>query len=411
MIAENLLPRITSLELDNQRIFLRADLNVPLQNGIIAEEFRLQKILATLDYLLAKKCKITLATHLGRPTPAVRTQLMDASLSTRIIANWLNAHGYSIDHESDLLQAQEKSHQASGIITLLENLRFYTGEKEYNLTFAELLAGCADIYINDAFGLLHSNDTSVTLLAEQFAKNKKAAGLLMIDEIISLDKLKQDRQKPFVLIIGGSKITEKISFLEKLLTSNTVPITDILIGGAISYSFFTAKHNIELLSPHPFITSATLAGAKHCLMTAAEKKITVITPMDMIAREHDDTLSIVETTINPEKLLQLSLVDIGPKTIELYSKKLIEAKMIFSVGTMGKYEEKAASAGTKEIYQALAKSRAYRIIGGGDGVAAAHAFDIQNSVDFLSTGGSATLAFLGSNNPFEEFATLCALIQ
>lgn len=375
---------IKNLNLEKKRVFLRADLNVPIENNKIIQDYRLESILPTIDYIQKQGGKVVLTTHIGRPTPGNKANFFDANFSTKILADWLKDKGYSVDHEVDLLQAIEKSKEDFDQILLLENLRFFHGEKEVDYEFAQLLAQLADVYVNDAFGIIHRTDTSVTLLAEQFDAQNRAFGLLIEKEIEELTKLKENPEQPFVIALGGSKVKTKIKVLEQFLEQqDSRRVKTILTNGLIA----------QALKSTGFLEKAK------------DYNVNVITPVDVCVTSEtlDQPATVYDANKIPEDKV---IVDIGPKTIEMFKKEIGQAKTIFASGTMGMYEKAEYANGSREILQAIADSDAYSVVGGGDVVAAAHLFDLEKNMNFLSTGGGATLAFLASKNPQEELAAL-----
>ena len=394
---------IKDLDLKSKRVFLRADLNVPLKDKKILQDYRLKAILPTIDYIQKHGGKVILATHIGRPKAKDVTNYFDENLSTEILLNWFTKNGYKIKHEKDLLEAQIKSKEDFNEILLLENLRFFNGEqgsKEERLELAELLTQLADVYVNDAFGLIHRDDTSVTLLPEMFDSSQKAIGLLIEKEIKELDKLKHNPEKPFALVLGGAKIKDKIALLENFLKETDKKRVDsIIIGGAIAYTFLKAQgHEVG----KSLVENDFLEFAQNMLNLAKSKEVNILLPLDHLVSENN-SFKFHETSQIPQNGF---CVDIGPKTIELYKKEIEKAKTIFTNGTMGIYTKPETSNGSKEILQAIAQSNTYTVAGGGDCVAAAFQFNLQDKFDFLSTGGGATLAFLSTEKPEENLPGL-----
>ena len=226
-----ILPSIKALNLNKKRVFLRSDLNIPVHKNQILNDFKLKSALPTIDYILKDGGKIVLGTHIGRPEAQSKTHFYDDELSTQILMPWFEDRGYKIQYQPDLLQAQDQSHTNDSSILLLENLRFFNGEKEYNLNFAELLAATADFYVNDAFGLIHRGDTSVTLLAKQFDKNHRSFGFLIEKELENLEKIRNNTSQNFVLVLGGIKLKDKLPLLKKFIQNNDqVKPKSIIIG-------------------------------------------------------------------------------------------------------------------------------------------------------------------------------------
>lgn len=397
-----MLPSIQSLKIDGSRILLRADLNVPIKDKAIIQDYRLKAILPTIDHILARNGKVILIGHIGRPHP----QVFDENYSTKIIAQWLSDHGYQADHEIDLMNAVTKSHQQRDRILVVENLRFFQGERAVNDHFADLLSQLGDFYINDAFGCLHRTDTSVTLLAEKFSSEKRACGLLVEKEISQLSDLFEKAQHPFVMVLGGSKIDDKISTIKNFITQEADHrVTTILVGGLLAQAFLQAQtpgmRNTE-------IDDHSVNKARIILDLAEQYSVDVILPSDFLIIESD--LGVRPTSCSADALPTGSrCVDIGPTTVKDFCKHIAQSKTIFMNGTMGIYEYPVYASGTQQILQAIASEQIHSVIGGGDAVAAAFQSGYAEKVTFLSTGGGATLAFLAAHNPYRTLPGLKAL--
>ncbi len=349
---------LKDLDLKNKRVFLRADLNVPIDNKEIMQDYRLKGILPTIKYIQEHGGKVILATHIGRPEAAKETNYFDKKLSTQILIPWFEKNNFKIKLERDLIDAEAESHKDFDQILMLENLRFFNGEKgdvKERSRLAQLLYNTADIHINDAFGLTHRKDCSVTDLPKLFEPSKQGFGLLIEKEIKALNKLKEEAKQPFLLILGGNKIEDKIKILDNFLKQPKANrIQTILIGGKVDESF-----------------------VKDFLEFAKKEEINIFLPEDYIKIDGIP-------------------VDIGPKTIKTFENVIKTAKTIFVNGSMGIYEKPESAEGTKAILKAICASDAYTVAGGGDCVAAIYKFGLQDKFDFLSTGGGATLAYLGN---------------
>lgn len=360
---------LKELNLKGKRVFLRADLNVPLTSASVADkkilqDYRLEKILPTIDFIIKNGGKVILATHIGRPNPEKLTNYFDENLSTQILVPWFENKSYKVRYKIDLEKAKIYSHENFKEILLLENLRFFNGEQgtiQERETFALILKKLADVYVNDAFALAHRKDTSVTLLPKLF--KEKAIGLLVAQEITQLTKIKKNVKQPFMVIIGGNKIETKIPLLNSFIQNKQQRPSVIIIGGAVANIF---------LNENKKINKTEKKFAQDFLKLAQEKNIKILLPIDK------------------------SKNDIGPKTIDLFSQEINNAKTIFINGTMGIYEDIKSQGGTKEILTAIGKSNAFTIAGGGDCVAAIYKFNLEDKFNFLSTGGGATLAFLAN---------------
>lgn len=393
---------IKNLNLHKKRIFLRTDLNIPTEKKQILQDFKLKSALPTLDFILKNGGKVVLGTHIGRPDANAKTNFYDDELSTQILIPWFQDRGYNIEYEPDLLRAKTQSHLNHSSILLLENLRFFNGEKNYSLQFAELLAATADLYVNDAFGAIHREDTSVTLLVKQFAKQDRAFGLLIEQELQKLERIRNNTSQNFIIVIGGIKLKDKLPMLRNLIMNDqAVKPKSIIIGGALGLAFFK-----DLNIQSPVLDDATLKMAEQITQMAALNKINLLLPTDQIIVKGDEIKSL--------KIDQLSendnCVDVGPETIKSFSDEISSAEVIFCNGTMGIYTEPRSKVGTQQILEAVANSKAFKVIGGGDATAATCMFGLENKMDFLSTGGGATLKYLGCKDPGQEMPGLRAMI-
>jgi 3-phosphoglycerate kinase len=401
------IPQITSLDLKGKRIFLRADLNVPIKDGIIQQDHRLQAILPTIKYIKEKGGKIILATHIGRPKAQSQTNFFDEHLSTEILLQWFENKKYSIELEYDLKRAKEKSMENIETILLLENLRFYNGEQATNDEFAKMLAGLADIYINDAFGVMHRNNTSVSLLANHFESGAKSCGLLVVKEIEQLTRLTSNPEQPFTIVIGGNKISDKIAMLLQFLEQpNEQRIKSILVGGAIANTFLKSQnYNIGA----SLYEKNGLPIANRFLQKAAKYDVNIFLPVDVKATAPD--LPSPQSFMLGQIPENAKIIDIGLQTIQTFGKELGKAKTILVNGTMGIYEEPGGASGTMGILKAIPDKKVFSLVAGGDCVAAAHKFNCTENISFLSTGGGATLAFLSSQKPEETMPGLASLLK
>lgn len=401
---------IKDIDLKGKRVFLRADLNVSIKDGQIIDDFRLRQILPTINYIQENGGKVILATHIGQPDAHSRTNYFDEGLSTKIIQKWLEGAGYNVKYKIDLIKAEPFSHQDFDTILLLENLRFYNGEKgtpEERQKFAHLLKDLADIYINDAFALIHRNDCSITDLPKLFRPEDKVFGFLIEKEIQELNKIKNNPTRPFMVILGGNKVETKINLLNNFLNQDKNNRPDsIIIGGAIAYTFL-ASQGFDM--GKSIVEKDYIDFAKEFLEKAKDNNIKILLPVDHVANnnicdnKHCDKDAIAK--------------DIGPETIKLFSQEISKAKTIFINGSMGIYQEQVSRAGTKAILQAVTNpslrqgfggqvTNVYKIAGGGDCVAAVNMFNLQDKFNFLSTGGGATLAYLASKEPTKELPGL-----
>lgn len=396
-----MLQLITPEIVKNQRVFVRADLNVPTQNSAIIDDFRLRSLLPTLMILIKANAATVLATHWGNPTP----ESPDPALSTQHLVAWFKQHHIPIAFAATLEQAAQL--QAPGRIVLLENLRFFVGEKKQDTSFAQQLAKLADYYVTDAFGVLHRSDTSVSLLPLQFAPNHRLIGLLIAREMRHLDNLTTQPTQPFMLVLGGAKLDDKVPLITTFLEKPTAQrITSCMVGGLTALAFIKASgHNTGTT----LLESATVTHAATIMERALHKEVRIDIPSDVmiIESERGATPTVCAADAIP---VTATVVDIGPATIRQYLYNLTSAQTVFANGTMGIFEYPAYQQGTRAILQAIAAIKGYSVLGGGDTAAAAASCGLTASFGFVSSGGGATLAYLGSAHPLEQLPGLKALI-
>lgn len=378
--------KLNTADLYNKKVFLRADLNVPIKNGFILDDFKLSALKPTLDLLVSKSSIIVLGTHLGRPKGK-----KDNSLSTKPLADWLDNHGYTVKFAKDLQEAQELIKQSkSSSIVMLENLRFYSGEKNYSKEFAEELYNLApDYYINDAFGAIHREDTSIALLPKLYDLKNKSVGLLIEKEINGLSRIKDNPRPPFVLIMGGAKVKSKLPLIKELLNK----ATSILLLPPLVFTFLKAQNKEVGKS---LVEEDLVNETKKTIDKAKEKNVEILFPDDYL---------IAQDSISGELSYKDALdknsfgISIGPKTLEKYKQHIIarsNANTLFFNGTMGFLDRPETTKELKSLLQTVTQSDAYTVIGGGDSVAAVNIFGLAPAFDFISTGGGATLTYLSN---------------
>ena len=377
---------IEQFRLDDVRVFLRLDLNLPLnKDGSIADDTRLKAALPTISYALEKGAKLVLASHLGRP----KTEEDQKKLSMEVVGEALQKElGVEVflveDPASDTPKALLAGLKAKQVI-LLENLRFNPGEEKDSREFAQDLADYTDLYINDAFGASHRAHASIHALPQLV--EEKGIGLLMKKEIEMLERLRFHPDKPFVAVMGGAKVSDKIAVIERLMDS----VDSLIIGGAMAYTFLAAK-GISVGASR--VERDRVQFAKELLRRFETRGKELLLPVDHFASSSFENLSdlaLTTTAAIPEGKMGL---DIGPKTIEMYRACLMRAKTVFWNGPMGVFERKELSQGTFAVAQAIAESEAVSVVGGGDSAAAAHASGFAERFTHISTGGGASLEFL-----------------
>ena len=377
-------------------VLMRVDFNVPLSaDKTVADDTRIKAALPTINHFRELGAKVVLCSHLGRPKGT-----KNQKFSLEPVAEYLS---HSIEDSVLFCDTMEEPNTLTremnnGQIMLLENLRFYPGEKNNEAKFAEKLSLCADYYINDAFGVVHRKHASVSALASHFSNTEKAAvGFLIEKEYSALNKVLEPWPGPMVAILGGSKVSDKIVMIENF----TRYCKDILIGGAMAYTFLAAKGEKVGSSR---IEKDKLAIAKEVLDTCEKRGVTLHLPSDhIVAAEFSEDAEGTETEEIGEGLMGL---DIGSQTRERYREIISSAACVFWNGPMGVFEWENFSQGTRSIAQALNDCDGYTIVGGGDSAAAVNQMNLTENISHISTGGGASLALLeGRELPGLKFVT------
>ena len=373
---------VADLDVAGKRVFLRADLNVPLADKRIGDTTRIDATLPTIRFVLEHGGQPVIASHLGRPKGQRRPELSLAPVAEYI--------GRALGRRAALApdcvgEATERLVTATADPVVLENLRFHPEEEENDPAFARQLARLADVYVNDAFGAAHRAHASTVGIAKHF--REKAAGLLLEREVEVLSKLLHAPEAPFVAVLGGAKVSDKIAVIEHLLGR----VQGFCIGGAMAYTFLRAQGKPVGRSR---VEEDKLGVAREALARAAAKGVRVLLPVDHLAADRPEAgarTAVVPADDFPPELLG---VDIGPATTEAFSAEIARARTVFWNGPMGIFEVEAFGRGTLAVAQALAAARGTTVVGGGDSIAAlAHAGALA-SVTHVSTGGGASLEFL-----------------
>jgi phosphoglycerate kinase len=385
-------PTFSSWNMHNKRIFLRADLNVPLSHGKIDNDFRLKSILPTIDYILKKQGSIVLATHIGRP------QDREPELSTQLLVPWFKQHGYNIQFIQNISAISHLAITPKEIL-LLENLRFFPGEENGDIFFAKELARTAHYYINDAFGTIHEHACSTTVLPYEFPENKRSIGLLIEKELQAFAAITENPAHPFLAILGGGKIKDKIPLIESLLQKTD----SIALCPAICFSFLKAFGKPTGKS---LVDDTMLDTCKKIILEAERSGISCIFPVDYQVSHNSfkDSLSVISADNFAENAIGIS---VGPQTVEIISQKIKHAKTVFFNCAMGFSERPETQQSSQDIIDAMAQSSAKTIIAGGDSIDIALRTKHYKNITHLSTGGSAALAYLSDKLlpgliPFEE---------
>lgn len=369
-------------DLKGRRVFLRVDFNVPLEEGRVADDYRIKNSLPTIKALAAKGARLILASHLGRPKDAPDPKYSMAPVATRLS----ELLGAKVAFTGALVGSDAKKAADAlrpGQALLLENLRFHPGEQAGDEGFAKELRALADAYVNDAFGTAHRKDTSVYLLATMF--QDRAAGLLMAREIEALARVREAPQKPFVVLMGGAKVSDKIRVMETLLEK----ADRVLVGGGMAYTFLRAAGKEVGKS---ILDEESLGWAGDALV---KWENVIVLPSDHVIAQSPDSPGLVSPEIPPDT----AGFDVGPETVDLFKAELSGAKTVFWNGPLGVFEKPGYERGTMELahhLRALVKEGCFVVIGGGDTVSAIHSAGLDDQeFSHVSTGGGATLEYLG----------------
>lgn len=388
---------IDDLSMKGKRVFIRCDFNVPMKNGVITDDFRMQSALPTIKKAISSGAKVVLASHLGRPAETG----YEEKFTLKPVADHLSELlGQKVIFVKDCIGDEAEATvnaMKDGDVCLLENLRFYKGEAKNDAEFAAKLAKMADLYVNDAFGTSHRDAASMTGVPHVLGQ--AAAGYLVKKEVEVIGKALENPPRPFVAVLGGAKVSDKIGVIKNLL--NLVDV--VLIGGAMSYTFMKAQG--KEIGSSRFEDKVTdkkgnvkdiQAMAKEILALAESKGKKILFPVDFVAVKglNFDDRSFAEKIVTEKLEEGWEGVDIGPKTRELYRKELSNAKCTMWNGPMGVFEIPALAEGTLEIAKIFADitgKGAMTIVGGGDSAAAVRQMGFDDKVTHVSTGGGAAL--------------------
>jgi len=375
---------VKDIDIKGKRVLVRVDFNVPLdENGNITDDTRIVAALPTIEYILNQNASVILMSHLGRPKGEVKENLRLNPVAKRLeellkkpVKKLNDCIGKEVEEAAKNIKP--------GDVILLENLRFHKEEEKNDEEFAKKLASLGDVYVNDAFGAAHRAHASVAAITKFLPS---VAGFLLAKEIYYLGNLLKNPERPFIVILGGAKISTKIGVINNLLDK----VDKMLIGGGMTFTFLKSK---GLNIGTSIVETEKEVEAFEILRKAQNEEKEIVLPDDVVVADEikeDAKTKIVDIYQIPDNM---SGVDIGPKTIKKFKKIINEAKTIFWNGPMGVFEIDKFAEGTKEIAKAVANSNAVTVVGGGDSISALKKFNLLDKITHVSTGGGASLEFV-----------------
>ncbi|MDQ3436605.1 MAG: phosphoglycerate kinase [Actinomycetota bacterium] len=371
---------VRDLDLRDKRVLVRVDFNVPVKDGEVTDDTRIRRALPTIRHLLSEGARPVLISHLGRPKGEPdRKYVMDpvAARLRELLGEPVEKLDAAIGPE---VEEALEDWDGRGVV-LLENSRFYPGETKNDPGFADQLAAMADLYVDDAFGAAHRAHATTVGVAERLPA---AAGLLMEEEIDYLDKVLENPERPFVAILGGAKVSDKLGVIESLLGT----ADSLLVGGAMGFTFFRA---LGYETGDSLVEDDYLEEAKRLMEEASDR---LVLPVDIVVAEAMEEGAEFET-VAANNIPQGKMgLDIGPETVDLFEGHISGANTIFWNGPMGVFEIDDFAKGTEGVARAVAQSGATSVVGGGDSVAAVNKLGLQDRMSHISTGGGASLEYV-----------------
>jgi len=379
---------IRDLDLKGKRVFIRVDFNVPVKDGVIGDDTRIRAALPTIAYALERGATVVLASHLGRPKGKPKPELTLRPVADRLSELLGRPVAFVEDCIGDAVKRTvDRVHASGGGVVLLENLRFHPEEEKNDPAFAKALASLADLYVNDAFGAAHRAHASVEAITRDVPR--AAAGLLMERELQYLGHALEAPERPFVAILGGAKVSDKLEVIETLLGK----VDRLLIGGAMAYTFLKSR---GVPIGRSLVEDDKLEAARGLERLAAERHVALEVPRDHVVADRVEAGAAHEVlTIGDARIGDRFGVDIGPATIQLYQAAIKDARTVVWNGPMGVFEIEAFATGTNEVARAVAAVQGTTIVGGGDSIAAVTKAGMADRITHISTGGGASLEFLG----------------
>ncbi len=375
---------LRDFDLKGKKVLLRVDFNVPLNSNLqITNDKRIRETLPTINYLVEHGAKIIIVSHLGRPEGKVKPEFSLKPVAERL-RELLKHPVILTDDVAGPETFKYVRAMKDGDIVMMENVRFDPGEEENDTEFAKKLASLADIYCNDAFGTMHRAHASTTKVAEFLPS---CAGLLVEKELEVLGSALENPNRPFVVIVGGAKVKDKIGLISRLIEVADV----VMVGGAMAYTFLRAQGNNVGKS---IVEKDKLQLARLLIEKAEKQNVKFVLPVDHVVTG-EFNFSAESVTVSTKKFPRTGIgMDIGPKTIKLFEHYISRAKTIFWNGPLGVSEFQKFAKGTNEVATAIANSKAFTIVGGGDSAKSIEQLNLQNKIDHVSTGGGAALKLI-----------------